>query len=92
MALTNAAVPQWVRQRSTEFYSYWCVSRPGLCSKVLVGQTVLQQVLYCHWRCAAGAHGRMTNIELGEHVMSESVMTRPRSHNGFIHHNAEGSA
>ena len=34
----------------------------------------VQQVLYCHWKCAAGAHCRMASMELGEHVMSGSAV------------------
>ena len=75
---------QEVFQRSTELYPHWCVSRPGLCSKVLVGQTVLQQVRYCHWRCAAGAHCRMTNMKLGERLMSESAVACPQCHNDHL--------
>ena len=48
------------------------IPAPGLCSKVTVSRAVLQQVLYCHRRCAVGAHCRMTRMVFGEHVVSES--------------------
>ena len=75
---------QEVWQGSIEFDPHWCVSRPGLCAKVLVGGTVLQQVIYYRWRCAAGPHCRVTNMELGEHVMSESAVACPQSHNDHL--------
>ena len=75
---------QEVRQESIEFYRQWCVRGPGLCWKVLVGRTVLQQVFHCHWSCPAGAHCRMTTKELDEHVMSESAVTCPHFHNNHL--------
>ena len=72
-----------VWQRSIEFYPHRCVSRPGLCLKVLEG-TVLQQVLCCHWRCAAGAHCRRTNMKLGEHVISESAAACSQPHSDHL--------
>ena len=64
---------QEIQQGSVELLPSWCVSRPGVFLEVLMGWTVLQQVLHCHWRCAAGAHCRVTEMGLGEHVVSESA-------------------
>ena len=46
--------------------------------------TVLQHVLYCHWRCDAEAQNRMSRVELGEHVMSEYAVACPQSHNNHL--------
>ena len=75
---------QEVGQGSIKFYPDWCVSRLSPCLKVLVVWTVLQQVLYCHWRCSPGVYCRMTSMELGGDVMSESVVTCPQSHNDHL--------
>ena len=83
---------QEVRQGSIEVSPHWRVSRPGLYSKVQVGRTALQQMLYCHLRCAIGAHCRMTSVELGEHAMSESApaMACPQSHNDHLVYSRKG--
>ena len=39
------------------------------------------QMLYCLLRCAAGAHCRMTNVEIGEHVTCESTLVCHQSQN-----------
>ena len=49
-----------------------------------MSRSVLQQVFYCHWRCGAGAHREMTNVELGVHVMSESAMVCPQFQSGHL--------
>ena len=57
---------QEVRQWSIKFDPHCCVSRPGLCWKVLADVTELQQVLYCHWRFAAGAHCSRCSTATGD--------------------------
>ena len=78
VVLMNAVV--WQSWRSAELLSHWRVSRPGLCSVVLMGGTVLLQMLPCHWRCAAGAHFRLTSMALGQHGMSQSAVACPHFH------------
>ena len=41
-------------------------------------------MLYCHWKCAAGAHCRLTNTALDEHAMSEFAMACPQSHDDHL--------
>ena len=36
------------------------------------------------WRCTTGTLCGMTNMELGEYVMSESVVAHPQSHNHHL--------
>ena len=60
------------------------IPAPGLCWKVLVGRTVVPQVLYCHWKRATAALCRLTDLELGEHVMSESAVACPQSHTDHL--------
>ena len=50
-----------------------------------IGQfRVLQQVFHCHWRCGAKAHCRMTSMEFGDDVMSESALVCPQSRNDHL--------
>ena len=66
------------------FYLHCCLSKSVLCSKVLVGRTVLQQGLYYHWRCASVPLCKMTSMKFGEHVTSESAVACLQSRSDHV--------
>ena len=71
---------QWAK----DLLPHWCVSRPGFCSQVLVGWTVLEEVLHHHVSSATGAGSRLSNVEFGEHMVSESSAAGPQSHHNYL--------
>ena len=74
---------QMVQQGSIKFYPHWRVSRPGLLGGSGGSDSSAADDLLSLKMCRR-AHCRMTNMELREHVMSESVVSCPQSHNDHL--------